>query len=131
MIEFDKYCWFSPNRVCRGHLYRCHRLPIHCNRCFKQFKDEEDLKTHQRSEDRCTINNDPPQLIGFTSQQEKFLRSRKGLKGKDEASRWIQIYIILFPDAGIDIPDPRKLLINKVIMLSLTHKRYLCTQKRR
>jgi hypothetical protein len=96
--------------ITRGHIYRCHRIPTHCDRCFQVFKDEEALKSHNRAEEQgkemCRINNDPPQLKGFDRKQETLLRSRKGLKGKDDAARWIQVYMILFPEVGLDLPNP-------------------------
>ncbi|KAH8880044.1 hypothetical protein GQ53DRAFT_549144 [Thozetella sp. PMI_491] len=95
--------WESTHRV-KEHLYRNHKLPIHCNRCGSVMSTNADLIAHQRQAIACEV-----QLVnlpeGIDDNQEKALRKR--LRGASEEEKWFEIYKIIFPDEDGDlIPSP-------------------------
>lgn len=42
------------NKYHREHLYRCHHAPIHCLRCWKTFKTQEQYREHSQAENACS-----------------------------------------------------------------------------
>ncbi|KAJ3544755.1 hypothetical protein NM208_g2893 [Fusarium decemcellulare] len=96
--------WSSVHRI-KEHIYRNHELPIHCDRCFNNFKTEEELAQHLRQDERCTLAPRPTEMIGINAAVRKKLKSRKGIQNATEEKKWEHVFKILFPDARI-IPDP-------------------------
>jgi hypothetical protein len=109
---------YHDSRACRGpgwasvhhvklHLYRRHRRPHQCLRCFEIFADEQNLMQHQRSVDGCSIR-EGSLAEGFDAKQEELLRSRKRKSSKcTEEDKWREMYQILFPeDNAADMPSP-------------------------
>ncbi|KAH6898092.1 hypothetical protein B0T10DRAFT_555429 [Thelonectria olida] len=95
--------WPSIHRL-KEHIYRCHKLPIHCPRCGVEFSSQSLLRGHQRLPEGCAV-----QLVnlpeGIDKEQEMLLR-KKQKKGSEE-EKWMDAYRILFPDEDGDlIPTP-------------------------
>jgi len=95
--------------VIREHLYRCHRMAIHCIRCHKQFSSDEELRRHVRV---------PPSKVcelrlgetteGITPEMEQQLKRRKKVPSKEAAEEcWKAIYQLLFPKDET-VPGPCK-----------------------
>ncbi|CAM1504800.1 Fc.00g023910.m01.CDS01 [Cosmosporella sp. VM-42] len=101
--------WSEVHRV-KEHLNRSHSLPKHqCNRCCGRFKEEEELKAHQRESTPCTVK-DPAEIHrnfgdGFDQEQQKKLLKRTK---KTSAEKWKEWYCILFDKEldSTDIPSP-------------------------
>jgi len=84
----------------REHIYRRHRRPIHCRRCWTLFGSQELLKSHLREKElaqKCEEKSKKA-LDSIAPETELLLRSRKDYKGKSEAERWKKMYRTLFPD---------------------------------
>ncbi|KAF4454524.1 hypothetical protein FALBO_15812 [Fusarium albosuccineum] len=96
--------WSSVHRI-KEHIYRNHELPIHCDRCFHNFKVEEELAHHLRQDERCALAPRPTEMIGINAAVRKKLKSRKGIQNATEEKKWEHVFKILFPDATT-IPDP-------------------------
>ncbi|KAL0765739.1 hypothetical protein CaCOL14_011963 [Colletotrichum acutatum] len=100
--------WDQVHRI-KEHIYRKHSLPkFSCPRCSQSFETQLALQAHARSLDACDVR-EPEVLDGITQDQEKKLRSRKKTSAKEltEAEKWIQVYLILFPDVRErEIPSP-------------------------
>ncbi|KAF4441589.1 hypothetical protein F53441_11993 [Fusarium austroafricanum] len=96
--------WDSIYRV-KEHIFRVHRLPIHCVRCRKSFENDAQLTAHQRLAEMCALSTaDLPE--GFTKEQEKELRRRKS-KRQSDTDHWRAMFMILFPDDDErSIPTP-------------------------
>jgi hypothetical protein len=79
-------------------LYRRHRVPIQCKRCWAKFKSQSELEEHYDVDDIC--EKKPGRTSeGVTNDIEKQLCSRKKLgPGQSEEDRWKEIYKLLFPD---------------------------------
>lgn len=79
----------------------------HCVRCWKTFKNDQELAAHYIADDRC--ERQPKSLPdGLTAEQERKLRSRKKSNPEQSpAERWEEMYKILFP--GKKVPSPCKL----------------------
>ncbi|OJD31317.1 zinc finger c2h2-type protein [Diplodia corticola] len=89
----------------KEHLYRKHKASnTRCSRCQEIFGSEEALEHHQRARDVCAIQQ-APEPSGFTKEQEKQLRSRKGSKRRTEEQKWMDVYRILFPQDNNE-PNP-------------------------
>ncbi|KAF2101375.1 hypothetical protein NA57DRAFT_53346 [Rhizodiscina lignyota] len=89
----------------REHLYRRHKLPVRCPRCYTAFLNDKELSTHYRQLESCKIQQEHP-VEGLDKAQEAQLRSRKRLIGTEE-HKWKGMYSILFPDDDEDsIPSP-------------------------
>ncbi|KAF2432132.1 hypothetical protein EJ08DRAFT_586146, partial [Tothia fuscella] len=99
--------WNSVHRV-KEHVYRRHARPILCSRCYQEFESEEALAMHSRSKSPCPIVEvEPPELDGYTKDQEKRMRSRKRPPGVTEQDRWVEMYQVLFSsDPESSIPSP-------------------------
>jgi hypothetical protein len=91
----------------REHLYRRHRVPIQCKRCWLRFKSQEDLDTHLTVLNICALTPGYP-AEGLTPDLEKKLKCRKKASPEQtEEQRWKEIYRLLFPDEVV--PNPCKL----------------------
>ncbi|CZR55765.1 uncharacterized protein PAC_05653 [Phialocephala subalpina] len=97
--------WETIARV-KEHIYRCHRMPVHCKRCWKQFKNQELLDSHLTvdTSSMCELKNGiTPD--GVTTEQERRLRSRKkSSPNQSDEGRWREIYQVLFPNE--EVPSP-------------------------
>jgi len=88
----------------REHLYRRHRAPIQCARCWPQFDDQANLNTHLTVKNVCEVRE------GFTTDSmtvdmEKRIRSRKNAsKDQTEEDRWKVMYGILFQNEAVPSP---------------------------
>jgi hypothetical protein len=91
----------------REHIFRVHRLPIHCVRCRIIFENEAQLTSHQRLPEMCALSSAGlPE--GFTKEQEQELRKRKAKTQSDE-DYWRAMFMILFPhDDAAAVPTPCK-----------------------
>ncbi|KAF2106959.1 hypothetical protein BDV96DRAFT_311431 [Lophiotrema nucula] len=89
--------WDEVRRV-KEHLYRNHRLPVFCPRCYETFSVDALLHVYQRADEPCAKR--PEEAIeGFDSVQERSLKSRKKPKSElTEEDKWKDMYRILFPD---------------------------------
>jgi hypothetical protein len=95
----------------REHIYRCHRVPIHCEICWMVFNSKDLLKSHLRDVvNRCQVQ--PEQVFdGITPEIKKLLRSRKKeYRDQSEPELWKRMYRILFPDEFV--PSPCKLVLS-------------------
>lgn len=91
--------WMTVHRL-KEHLYRRHRLPIHCYRCHEVFTSDKLLQLHSRSEARCAVRDEAQELEGIDALQERHLRSRKRTD-KTEEDKWRDVFRICFPT---DVP---------------------------
>lgn len=84
-------------------------MPIHCKRCWVQFKTQLQLDSHLTVEasEICELKPGiPPQ--GITPECERLLRSRKkASRNQSDEDRWKNIYKLLFPNEKV--PSPCKL----------------------
>jgi len=88
----------------REHLFRRHTQPIHCPKCFLQFKENSALAAHLREETCSVLAGEPPE--GITAEQQERLRSRRR-DGRSDEEKWRDMYCIIFPGtAEQDIPSP-------------------------
>jgi hypothetical protein len=88
----------------REHLYRRHRVPIQCKRCWQTFKTDAALDAHITVVNICALQTGQA-AEGLTSDQEKRLKSRKkSSPDQSEEARWKEIYGILFPNEHV--PNP-------------------------
>lgn len=88
----------------REHLYRRHRVPIQCKRCWQTFKTDAALDAHITVINICSLQTGQA-AEGLTSDQEKRLKSRKkSSPDQSEEARWKEIYGILFPNEVV--PNP-------------------------
>lgn len=97
--------WETIARV-KEHIYRCHRMPVHCKRCWKQFKNQELLDSHLTVDigAMCELKNGTAP-DGITTEQERRLRSRKkSSPNQSDEGRWREIYQVLFPNE--EVPSP-------------------------
>jgi hypothetical protein len=88
------------DQILREHLYRYHLAPIHCMRCWAQFRSNDELNDHLRvrAESLCSTRGGP-KPEGITAAQERLLRIRKkSSRSQTEADRWMDMYKILFPE---------------------------------
>ncbi|WAO87254.1 HET and ankyrin domain protein [Fusarium falciforme] len=98
--------WESVHRI-RKHIYRAHALRIHCDRCFKEFKEETDLEQHRHEAIPCQVIDAPNDRICIKEDIIRKLRSRKRVRNVSTEERWKQMYAIIFPDVNDkDIPTP-------------------------
>ena len=101
----------------REHLYRCHRMAIHCDRCWQVFNGQEQLYEHRRAVRICSLQPEN-QPEGISPEIETKLRSRKKLIPKDttttEAEKWKEIYKLLFPQDVVPSPCKTVLRSRKV-----------------
>ncbi|KAL1866466.1 hypothetical protein Daus18300_006701 [Diaporthe australafricana] len=91
--------WMTVHRL-KEHLYRRHRLPIHCYRCHEVFTSDKLLQLHSRSEAQCAVRDEAQEMEGIDALQERHLRSRKRTD-KTEEDKWRDVFRICFPT---DVP---------------------------
>lgn len=96
----------------KEHLSRRHALPkFQCLRCCQRFREESQLKAHQRERTPCPVNDSSTFVRdladGFDQEQEEKLKKRGNLKQPPE-ERWKEWYRILFQlrEDSTDIPSP-------------------------
>jgi hypothetical protein len=110
LVPSDREKRADPLTPPREHLYRTHKLPVRCQRCFSEFKSEDLLSEHLRSLNLCTVlKTDPSEFEeGFDKKQEEQLRSRKGNRpSQTEEDKWKDVYRILFPNEDVSkMPSP-------------------------
>ncbi|KAI0143201.1 hypothetical protein BJ166DRAFT_597109 [Pestalotiopsis sp. NC0098] len=110
-----KYCsractgpgWPSIHRL-KEHLTRVHRLAKYtCPRCCDPMEDQTKLNDHLRSDTPC-VKRDVPRSRGINDAQEKKLRERRKTTGTlTDEQKWLDIYMILFPEANQKtLPSP-------------------------
>ena len=92
----------------REHIYRAHRLPPQCQRCYLRFESMDDLREHSRSRDACPLRPPPANApVGINDHQETQLKRRALFSGLTEVEKWTKMYQILFPDeVETIIPNP-------------------------
>jgi hypothetical protein len=108
----------------REHLYRRHRAPIQCRRCWKIFETAEDLFLHSNVADidKCELQ---PELTaeGITPDVERRMRSRrKTHRSQSEEYKWKELYSMLFPRD--EIPSPCKEQISRLPKNLLKTRRF-------
>ncbi|KAF4972376.1 hypothetical protein FZEAL_9605 [Fusarium zealandicum] len=97
--------WPELSRL-KEHLERTHMLPkFQCNRCCRRFKEEDELKQHQRETTPCPVK-DPNKIQrdladGYGDEKVKKLRTRSKKTPED---KWREWYCILF-DLASDSPN--------------------------
>ncbi|KAF5670056.1 hypothetical protein FHETE_4739 [Fusarium heterosporum] len=96
--------WPSVHRI-KEHVYRTHKAPIHCKRCFIIVKTEKQLELHLRQAVACEVINPPREMPGIDAETKERLKSRRGIQNISEEEKWTHMYRILFPLAQ-DIPSP-------------------------
>jgi hypothetical protein len=78
-------------------------MPIHCKRCWTQFKDQNLLDSHitVAATDICELKvGSPPE--GITPEHERRLRSRKKTsRDQNDEDRWKDMYRLLFPNEQV------------------------------
>jgi len=101
------------NDAQREHIYRTHRLPPQCPRCYLSFESVNEREEHQRSQDGCSLQPRPTNApVGMNERQETQLRSKTLFRGLTEVAKWTKMYQILFPDEHESmIPTPCEYLI--------------------
>ncbi|KAK7431845.1 hypothetical protein QQZ08_001463 [Neonectria magnoliae] len=98
--------WPSVHRI-KEHVYKAHQLPIRCDRCFKQFNKEAELKYHHREDDRCEVVDPPQDVLGIDEETRRNLRSRANARNGTQEEKWRHMYRIIFPNVkDSDIPSP-------------------------
>jgi hypothetical protein len=108
---------FRTNAHLREHLYRKHRVPIQCKRCWINFKSSTELEGHYTADDICEKKAGTT-AEGVTADIEERLRSRKQMgPRKSEEDRWREIYKLLFPDEIVPSPCERLLYLLNVFVL--------------
>ncbi|KIW02165.1 hypothetical protein, variant [Verruconis gallopava] len=109
----------------KEHLYRQHRLPIHCPRCLDQFSTTHDLDNHLRQDNPCE-RKDGPHYTGFGIDKERILRNRK--RNANNAEGWKEIYRVLFPDDKDDEIPPHyhDKQIKSILYYNSLVKKQLC-----
>ncbi|KAJ2902233.1 uncharacterized protein MKZ38_000835 [Zalerion maritima] len=91
----------------KEHLFRYHKIPIHCPRCRQVFRHHSPKDTHYMQREPCEIK-DSPTFEGLTEDQVTFLRIRKKKKeGWSDADIWKEAYRIAFPEVLPEhVPSP-------------------------
>jgi hypothetical protein len=106
----------------REHIYRSHKAPIHCKRCFTIVKTEKELDAHLRQEPACEVVNPSREMPGINNETKERLKSRRGIQNISEEEKWKHMYKVLFPETE-DIPSPCKFylghLLRRVLLTSV------------
>lgn len=91
----------------RGHLYRNHKKPYQCLRCWSSFQNTEEISRHHSSEEPCERREEIV-LDGLDQLQIDAIRSKKRPRGlTHDCEKWTMIYKIIFPNANT-VPSPCK-----------------------
>ncbi|KAF4331857.1 hypothetical protein FBEOM_14367 [Fusarium beomiforme] len=96
--------WPTVHRI-KEHIYRSHKAPIHCKRCFTIVKTEKELDIHLRQEPACEVIYPPIEMPGINNETKERLKSRRGIQNISEEEKWKHMYRVLFPETE-DIPSP-------------------------
>lgn len=94
----------------REHIYRVHKAPIHCKRCFTVLKTEKLLELHLRQDPACEVLRPAREMPGIDSETKDRLKSRQGIQHNSEEKKWARMYKILFPLVQ-QVPSPCKLIL--------------------
>jgi hypothetical protein len=88
----------------KEHLYRKHKAPIQCVRCWIFFQTQDDLDIHIAAKVICALRVGQP-VEGITPAMVLKLKSRKkSSMDQTEEARWGRMYKTLFPNA--ETPSP-------------------------
>jgi hypothetical protein len=82
-------------------LYRRHKPPLQCLRCWSEFGNDVELETHSRAEGQCDLQAKPPTVVMSTRKLGLIRSKRRFTSDPGEEGRWRDIYRILFPGAEI------------------------------
>jgi hypothetical protein len=96
----------------REHLYRRHKPEKRCPRCWTEVKDNVALREHLNQDSRCA-EREAPDIECLNDHMIQKLQSKKRSRGdaKDsEAEKWREIYVLIFPNTGGQIPSSCKIL---------------------
>ncbi|KAF5579405.1 uncharacterized protein FSUBG_13624 [Fusarium subglutinans] len=96
--------WPSVHRI-KEHIYRSHKAPIYCKRCFRIVKAEKDLDAHLRQDPACEVVSPSREMPGIDNETKERLKSRRGIQNFSEEEKWKHMYRVLFPNTE-DIPSP-------------------------
>ncbi|KAF5972660.1 hypothetical protein FCOIX_9241 [Fusarium coicis] len=96
--------WPSVHRI-KEHIYRCHKAPIYCKRCFGIVKTEKELDSHLRQHPACEVVSPSRDMPGIDNETKDRLKSRRGIQNFSEEEKWKHMYKVLFPKTE-DIPSP-------------------------
>ncbi|KLP15833.1 Uncharacterized protein LW94_5683 [Fusarium fujikuroi] len=94
-----------PNLACPEHIYRSHKAPIYCKRCFGIVKTEKELDAHLRQDPACEVVSPSREMPGIDNETKERLKSRRGIQNFSEEEKWKHMYKVLFPKTE-DIPSP-------------------------
>ncbi|KAM5363674.1 hypothetical protein ACJA88_013434 [Fusarium oxysporum] len=94
-----------PNLACPEHIYRSHKAPIYCKRCFRIVKAEKELDAHLRQDPACEVVSPSREMPGIDNETKERLKSRRGIQNISEEEKWKHMYKVLFPRTE-DIPSP-------------------------
>ncbi|KAF4420230.1 hypothetical protein FACUT_11255 [Fusarium acutatum] len=89
----------------REHIYRSHKAPIYCKRCFMIVKTEMELDAHLRRDPACEVVSPSREMPGIDNETKERLKSRRGIQNFSEEEKWKHMYKVLFPKTE-DIPSP-------------------------
>lgn len=88
----------------KEHLYRKHKAPIQCVRCWIFFKTQDDLNIHISAINICDVRPGQP-IEGINHDMILRLRSRKKTSNdQNEEDRWKRMYGTIFPNE--EMPSP-------------------------
>ncbi|EWZ31397.1 hypothetical protein FOZG_15794 [Fusarium oxysporum Fo47] len=96
--------WPSVHRI-KEHIYRSHKAPIYCKRCFRIVKAEKELDAHLRQDPACEVVSPSREMPGIDNETKERLKSRRGIQNISEEEKWKHMYKVLFPRTE-DIPSP-------------------------
>ncbi|KAH8660986.1 hypothetical protein BGZ60DRAFT_566648 [Tricladium varicosporioides] len=90
----------------KEHLYRYHKAPPYCKRCWKVFETVEQREIHETAPAVliCEIvKGSPPEGVR-PDQQQQLKTKAKAYPGQTEQERWKDIYRMLFPSCTVPSP---------------------------
>ncbi|KAF5705702.1 hypothetical protein FMUND_11944 [Fusarium mundagurra] len=96
--------WPSVHRI-KEHIYRSHKAPIYCKRCFGIVKTDKELDAHLRQDPACEVVSPSREMPGIDNETKERLKSRRGIQNFSEEEKWKHMYKVLFPRTE-DIPSP-------------------------
>ncbi|KAF5637721.1 hypothetical protein F52700_4423 [Fusarium sp. NRRL 52700] len=96
--------WPTVHRI-KEHIYRSHKAPIYCKRCFEKVKTEKELDVHLRQDPACEVVSPSRDMPGIDNETKERLKSRRGIQNFSEEEKWKHMYKVLFPRTE-DIPSP-------------------------
>lgn len=85
-------------RDVKQHLERRHSCPLHCIRCFQQFRTEEELAFHVRVPTPCAVVGHPEAPDGITNEQKAQFKKSPSRLANDYEAQWFHLYQIVFPN---------------------------------